>query len=253
MTLLGGEVPPRALAPAWFLPLLIIFAAIYMITAFMGIIRSLPGEITDLNSYSPQSTWSGLFSWPSMSYPPWAVAMIFLGAVGVFTGVGHLAAAYWLSSRDPQGARGANAFLFAGAVLLALACPWPRTASCVAPAPGGGCSRGSSDVGKVAQRKRPVDVVPPADVCGRGAASSRPRNCAICLVTCAVSRWDCLHGFCPVPVVPQPEAARRIGLFFRIDKNDLSAVTILLASLTSAFFMLQGDCPPGPGDDSRSA
>jgi hypothetical protein len=28
--------------------------------------------------------------------------------------------------------------------------------------------------------------------------------------------------------------------FFRIDNNDLSAVTILIASLTSAFFMLQG-------------
>ncbi len=187
MTLLGGEKPPRALAPAWFLPLLTLFTATYMITAFLGIVRSLPGKISRFELALPTINVAWAFLLAQYVVSAMGGSNMLLGAVGVIAGVGHLAAAYWLAGRDPKGARGTNAFLFAGAVLLALTLPVAtRQHLPVAPASGGGCPRGSSDVGKVAQRKRSADVVPPANVCGRcaGSGTARPGSNVIRLVTC---------------------------------------------------------------------
>ena len=65
MTLLGGEKPPRALAPAWFLPLL---TALHRDIHDNGVSGDCPqpsGQDKPIRTRSsPQSTLPGLFSWP---------------------------------------------------------------------------------------------------------------------------------------------------------------------------------------------
>ena len=123
MTLLGGEKPPNTLAPNWFLPLLALFSGTYMIMGFLGIGRSLPGKVSRFELALP--TINVAWAFPLAQYVVSAIggSKMFLGVVGVITGAGHLVAAHWLAGRDPRGARGTNAFLFAGAVVLALALP----------------------------------------------------------------------------------------------------------------------------------
>jgi len=123
VSVLEGDKLPRMLAPAWFLPFLALFGAAYMTTAFLGIIRSLPGKVPrfDLSLPTINVAWAFILA----QYVVFAIggSRIALGAVGVIAGAGHLAAATLLAAREPEKARGANAFVFAGAVLLALALP----------------------------------------------------------------------------------------------------------------------------------
>ena len=123
MTLLGGETPPRALAPAWFLPLLTLFTATYMITAFLGIIRSLPGKISRFELALPTINVAWAFLLAQYVVSAMGGSTLLLGVVGVSRRSGTSGSRIWLAGRDPKGARGTNAFLFAGAVLLALALP----------------------------------------------------------------------------------------------------------------------------------
>ena len=88
-----------------------------MITAISGHRpASLPGKVSRFELALPQSTLPGLFYGPVCS-SAMGGSTVLLGAVGVIAGAGHLTVARWLAGRDPQGARGANAFLFAGVVL----------------------------------------------------------------------------------------------------------------------------------------
>ncbi|MEW6333994.1 MAG: hypothetical protein AB1558_06970, partial [Thermodesulfobacteriota bacterium] len=114
MSLLGGEKPAGALAPEWFLPILTLFALTFALTAGLGIVRTLPGRIGRYEQALPTITvvWSFLLA----QYAVFAMggSAILLGAIGAVAGAGHLGVAQWLAGRDPAGARGANAFVFAG-------------------------------------------------------------------------------------------------------------------------------------------
>ena len=94
-----------------------------MITAFLGIVRTLPGKVSRFELALPTINVAWAFLLAQYVVSAMGGSNMVLGAVGVIAGVGHLAAAHWLAGRDPRGARGTNAFLFAGAVLLALTLP----------------------------------------------------------------------------------------------------------------------------------
>ena len=238
MVLRSGEVPPHVLAPAWFLPLLIIFAAIYVITAFMGIIRSLPGRISRFELMLPTINMVWAFLLAQYVVSAMGGGMTSLGAVGVFTGVGHLAAAYRLSKRDPQGAHGTNAFLFAGAVLLSLSLPmatnriYMSLPLLAAVALGAAVMSVKWRNGSVRVTSYLLQMYAAVALLDQGPAPSA------WLRVLSAGGIACMgfvqYRWCRNRKPPEESA------FFRIDKNDLSAVTILLSSLTSAFFMLQG-------------
>ena len=242
MALRSGEVPPQILAPAWFLPLLTVFTAIYVITAFMGIIRSLPGKISRFELVLPTINAAWAFVLVQYVVSSMGGDKLMPGVIGVIVGAGHLVVAVWLANRDRKGARGANAFLFAGSVLLGLALP-ETTGNMLLSLP------------------VLAAVAFWAAVMSAKWLSGSVRLTSYLLqiyasVTLAVVLlgWETTPSFLTIVIssggiaclglmqyrwcrnrMPPEESA----FFSKFDKSDLSAVTILLAALLSAFFMLR--------------
>ncbi len=242
MTLLAGEKPPLALAPAWFLPLLAVFSAMYMITAFLGIVRGLPGRINRFELALPTINVTWAFMLAQYVVSAMRGSSILLGAVAVITGVGHLAAAYRLAGRYPEGARGANAFLFAGAVLLALSLPvftgsiYLSLPLIAAVALGAAVMSVKWQSGSVRLTSYILQMYATAALAvallDHGTASP------VWLHAISAGGIACI-GFVQYRWCRNRKPPEESAFFLRIDKGDLSAVTILLASLTSAFLMLR--------------
>ena len=243
MTLMGGEEPPRILAPAWFLPLLTLFAMTYMVTAFYGILRSLPGKISRFELALPVINAAWVFTLTQYVMSATDGNKMILGAIGVIVGAGHLAAAIWLAGWDPKGARGANAFVFAGAVLLALALPvaldgiYFSLPLLSAVALWAAVMSGKWLSGSVRLTSYLLQIYASVTLTGMlfgwGTSPSFPTSAlsagGIACLGLLQYRW------CRSRKPPDESA-----FFQRIDKGDFSAVTILLAALLSAFMMLRG-------------
>ncbi|MBE0597948.1 MAG: hypothetical protein IH614_11825, partial [Desulfuromonadales bacterium] len=242
MALLAGEKPPRALAPGWFLPLLALFSATYMIAAFLGIARSLPGKISRFELFLPTINVTWAFVLARYVVSAMGGSTILLGAVGVIAGAGHLTAAYWLAGRDPRGARGANAFLLAGAVLLAFSLSvatngiYLSLPLLAAVALGAAVMSVKWQSGSVRLTSYLLQTYAAAALTvallDEGAAPS------VWLRAVSAGGIACM-GFVQYRWCRSRKPPEESTFFSRIDKGDLSAVAILLASLTSAFFMLR--------------
>lgn len=242
MTLLEGDQPPRILAPAWFLPFLALFSATYMITAFLGIVRSLPGKIHRFELALPTINVAWAFLLAQYVVSAMDGSKILLGAIGVIAGAGHLTAAMWLAGREPERARGANAFIFSGAVLLALALPvavanillsLPVLAA-VALWTSAMSARWHS--GSVRLTSYLLQIYAAATL----AVVLFGRETIPSFWTAAVSAGGLAaigllqYGWCRSRKPPEESV-----FFSRIDKGDFSAVLILLAALLSALLMLR--------------
>jgi hypothetical protein len=242
MTLLGGEKPPRAFAPAWFLPLLTLFTATYMITAFLGIARSLPGKISRFELLLPTINVAWAFLLARYVVTAMGGSTVLLGAVGVIAGAGHLTVAHWLAGRDPKGARGANAFLFAGTVVLALALPavldsiyltLPLLAAFALGAAVMSVKWHNGNVRLTSYLLQTYTAVALAvALLGQDAATS------FWVPLLSAGGTACM-GFAQFIWCRNRKPPEDSVFFLRIDKADRSAVLVLLAALTSAFFMVQ--------------
>ncbi|MBU2026569.1 MAG: hypothetical protein KJ814_02990 [Proteobacteria bacterium] len=167
---------------------------------------------------------------------------IMLGAIGVIAGTGHLTVAMWLAGRDPKGARGTNAFLFAGSVLLALALPL-ATGSILLSLPmlaavafwaavmsakwHSGSVRLTSYLLQIYATVALVVVLLGWETIPSFLASAVSAGGIACLGLMQY-RW------CRSRKPPEESA-----FFSRIDKGDFSAVAIFLAAIMRAFFLLQ--------------
>lgn len=242
MVLRGGEVPPRILAPAWFLPLLTVFTAMYVITSLMGILRSLPGKISRFELVLP--TINAAWAFVLVQYVVSAMGGdgLMLGAIGVGVGAGHLAAAVWLASRDQKGARGANAFLFAGSVLLGFALP-ETTGNILLSLPVLAAVAFWAAVMSVKWRSGSVRLTSyllQIYVSVTLAVVLFSWETSFSLLTSVVSAGGITYmGFMQYKWCRSRKPPEESVFFSRIDKGDLSAVMILLADLLSAFFLLR--------------
>ena len=242
MALLGGEKPPWGLAPDWFLPLLTLFTGTYMITAFLGIVRTLPGKVSRFELALPTINVAWAFLLAQYVVSAMGGSNMILGAVGVVAGVGHLAAAHWLAGRDPRGARGTNAFLFAGAVLLALTLPVATNSVYLsllllaAVALGAAVMSVKWRNGSVRLTSYLLQIY--AAVALALALLDQGTAPSIWLRAMSAGGIACM-GFVQYRWCRSRRPPEESAFFLRIDKDDLGAVTILLASLTSAFFMLR--------------
>ncbi len=242
MTLLGNEHPPQALAPDLFLPFLALFSITYMAIAFLGIIRVPPAKISRFDLVLPTINVAWAFSLARYVLSAMESGVTILGIVGVVVGAGHLAAAYRLASRDPQGAAGANAFLLAGAVLLALALPAATHSPALslpilaAIALGATALSVTWQSGSVRLTSYLLQLYVAAtlsvSLLEKGAVPSvwvRALSAGAIAGLGFIQYWWCRRR-------QPPEEST---FFRRIDTRDFSAVFILLASLLCAFFALR--------------
>jgi hypothetical protein len=118
-----GEIPPPELAAAWFLPIMTLFAATFLILTLAGIIRSGTEKLSRFDLALPTLTVLWAFSAALYVVSAQGGNTHLLGLVGVVTAVGLLAVVFWLARRGLEGAPGANAFNMAGGALLALILP----------------------------------------------------------------------------------------------------------------------------------
>ena len=241
MILLSHNQPPAELAGVWFLPTLTLFALLYLALALIGIVRSAEAKISRFNFSLP--TLNVLWAFSAAAYQVHASggSKHLLGFIGVALALGHLGVTIYLSGRREGGAPGTTSFACAGAALAACALPFAIGSFTLSlPAlsvmaffmaimsrkwQNGGIRATSYLVQIYAvvalAIELQLDKVAAGDV-----VNSLPAG-LLALIALYQYQW-CREWLPPAPSV-----------FSRYDTRDRSAVTLLLCSLASGFFMLR--------------
>ncbi len=119
MLLMRNEPATADLAREWFFPIVAIIALLYAVISFSGIRKEMKSRF-DVSLPTISTAWA--FS--AAAYVATAAGGTrFLGWAGIIVATSYLGIAYWLANKSATGKGGANVFVFAGAVVLALALP----------------------------------------------------------------------------------------------------------------------------------
>jgi hypothetical protein len=230
------------LAPSLFLPLLSLFALTYPVTAFLRIRQNFTDRLARFDLLVPTLNVCWAFILARYVLFAMGAGTILVGIVGVIAALSHLGLAWWLVKDKKSGAAGANAFVFAGTVLLAMALP-AATTSILASLP-----------------------FLAAVSCGLAILAEKWKNDAVRLTSYLLQIYSALAlAFLLLTAAPDAHGVGAtlsaailacLGLihykwcrshlppansafFLKLDKHDLSAAVLLLVSLLSAFFMLR--------------
>jgi hypothetical protein len=242
LPLIRHEQIPAALALSWFLPVLAIFAVTYPALAIAGIVRSGGAKITRFDCALPTISGIWAFTAAKLLVNAWGAGTTLLGWVGIAFAVAHFGAAFWMAGRTGGGNSGANAFIFGGAALLAAALP-AATGSFLLSLPALAIlafwliiiSRQWQNGGT-----RTISYVVQLYASAVMAVYLQSNSTAAVDVLTAIPT-----GLLAVTSLFHYQLARHSAppatstFFTRLDRNDLSAVLLLLAALASAFFMLR--------------
>jgi hypothetical protein len=238
-----GDALPTELAIAWFFPVIAVFAATYLALALLGILRSGTEAISRFDKSLP--TLNALWAFSISLYVAGAQdsrSTFIIGLIGVLVAASHLAASFWCAQRNQQGAPGAASFTFACGVLLALALP--------------------AATGRLSLSLPILSLIAIfMAVMSRVWNSNGVRlTTYIFHIYCCAALIFVLRGNGPsamdaVNILPAGLLASIIlyqylwcrwwppsddySFFYRFDKNDRSAVLLLLAGLICGFFMIR--------------
>ena len=242
VTLLAKEAMAPILAPPFFLPILLLFALTYPVTAFLRLRHAVTDRLSRFDLLLP--TINAVWVFALARYVVFALgeSVILVGIAGVLAGLVHLGLAFRLVKSEKTGARGAKAFVAAGSVLLAMSLPvtagdllysLPFLAAgafgltMIADKWQNGTVRLTSYLlqiyASVALAFLMLAAEPGAYLAG-GALTAA----LLAAFGFFQYRWCRSHR-------PPAEGA----FFNRLDKGDLSAAVLLLGSLMSAFFLLR--------------
>lgn len=237
-----GEGTPPELALAWFLPVMAVFAATYPILALYGIIRRGTEKVSRFDLAIPTLSITWTFSSALYVVSGQGGSTRLLGATGVVAAISHLAVSFWLARRGIAGTPGAGAFTLACGALLALALP----------AATGMFTLTLPIISLVAIF---MAVISRAWDSGTVRATTYVFHlyCGIALVFSlkgdGQAAMDIVNilpaGLLACIILYQYQWCRRYppdpenSFFARFDRNDRSAVLLLLAGLISGFYMIR--------------
>ena len=240
-----GELPPPELAPAWFLPVVAVFAATYFTFSICGIIFRKKERISLFDAALPtiNSLWAFSMAFYVVSAGGGGTRL--LGVVGAVIAVSFLAISHWLAQRTEEGAPGAGAFTFACGVLLALALP-AATGKLIFSLPiiSGVAvfvavvlrSWGSGSV-RLATYLFQLYCCAALVIALRGLAPATDTvDILATILPAGLLTFIVLYHYQWCRRWPPSEGS---SFFGRFDTNDRSAVFLLLAGLTSGFFMMR--------------
>ena len=238
--LFGKEALPATLAASWFLPIVAIFAATYALLAILGIIRGSTSRISRFDFFIPAVNISFTYAISYYVVTAQGTGLLLLGWIGIVSAVGHFVLAFWLASRGAAAGGGVNSFILAGTALLALALPG-ATGRYIMSLPvlalagftliilsrhwQNGGTRGISYV---------------VQIYAAGALAvylkSSGTNEFLTVIPAGLLAVISLYHYQLARTSTLPKTA---SFFTEFDTSDRTAVLLLLASLTSGFFMLR--------------
>jgi hypothetical protein len=242
LPLVRHEQMPDALALSWFLPVLAVFAVTYPALAMAGIVRSGAARLTRFDCALPTISGIWAFTAAYSLVTAWGASKTLLGWVGIAFAAAHFGVAFWMAGRATGGSAGANAFIFGGAALLAVALP-AATGSFLLSLPALAIlafwliiisrqwqNGGTRFISYTVQLY--ASVVMAVYLQGNSAA-------AVDILTAIPAGLLAVASLFHYQLARHSAPPATSTFFTRLDRNDLSAVLLLLAALTSAFFMLR--------------
>jgi hypothetical protein len=242
MLLRKGEAVPPELAPDWYLPVLAVFFLTFVSLSLLGISKAGSQKISRFDFSLPTLNVIWAFTLARHVTEAWQMNVNLLGVIGLLGAAGLFAMAFWCARRGIAGAPGTNTFTFAGSALLALALP-AATGAFVLSLPAislvaitmaivsrvweNGGVRGTTYLMNIYACVALVFMLWGEGPDAKDAISMLPAG-LLAVISIYHYQW------CRWWPIPDDSA-----LFDTIDRNDRSAVLLLLGGLASGFFMLR--------------
>lgn len=242
MLLCKGEVIPPELASNWYLPVLAVFFLTFVVLSVLGILNASSQKISRFDFSLPTLNVIWAFALARHVTEAWQMNVNLLGVIGLFAAAGLLGMMFWCARRSIAGAPGTNTFAIAGGTLLILALPAASgvfvmslpvislvaiTMAIVSRVWENGGVRATTYLMNIYACLALVLALR-----GEGAASTDPINMLPAGLVAVISIYH--YQWCrwwPVPA--------RSALFDAFDRNDRSAVLLLLGGLASGFIMIR--------------
>ena len=237
-----GEAIPPELAPVWFLPVLAAFFLLFVALSVVGIIKAGDQKISRFDFSLPSLSVIWAFTSARNVADAWQMNVNLLGIIGLLCAAGFYGMTSWCARRGVDGAPGTNTFAFAGGALLALALP-VATGSFIMTLPvvslaaiiiaivsrvwENGGLRGTSYLMSVYSCVALISVLYVESPKTTDPVNMLPAG-LLAVITLYHYQWC---RWWPVPATS--------ALFDAFDRNDRSAVLLLLCGLASGFFMLR--------------
>ncbi len=242
LALSKGEAISPELAPAWYLPVLAVFFLTFILMPLLGIANAGSQKISRFDFSLPTLNVIWVFMLARHVAEAWQMNVNLLGVIGLLGAAGLLGITFWFNGRNVEGAPGTNTFAFAGGALLVLSLP-SATGAFLASLPvvplvaitmamvsrpwGNGGLRATTYLMNIYACAALVFALR-----GDGAGADDPVNMLPAALMAAISIYH--YQWCrrwPVPV--------KSALFDAFDRNDRSAVLLLLGGLAAGFFMIR--------------
>lgn len=237
----GEETPPE-LAISWYLPVLAIFFLTFLVLSLLGIVKTGGRKISRFDFSLPTLNVIWAFVLARHVVEASQMNVNLLGVIGLLGAAGLYGMTFWCARRGVEGAPGTNTFAFAGSALLALALP-TATGAFVMSLPvislvaitlaitsriwENGGVRGTTYLMTIY-----ACIALVFGLRGEGPGATDPVNMLPAGLLAVISIYH--YQWCrrwPVPV--------NSALFDTFDRNDRSAVLLLLGGLASGFFMFR--------------
>jgi hypothetical protein len=242
MFLVHSEAGALPFSVAGFFPAVVLLGLVYMTIAIMGILGRISERISRFDFLLPSVNVIWVFTVARYVVNAGLGSEIMLGLSGVFAALGHLGVAFWLGRRRVEGARGTNSFAFAAALLLVMALPLATGNRLVSLAAFSALALGMAVLSRRWRSggMRVTSYLLQLYACGALALLLRMTETTTPSIVGAVASgalagiafWHYLWAR------NQPPPAESV--FFDIcDKEDRTAVSLLLASLAGGFFTLR--------------
>lgn len=241
---IGRHLPTDTLALPWYLPVLALFAITFSLLALRGIVRSGHELVARFDFALPTISVTVIYLSARYVISADKNTTIILGVIGLAYALAMGSAGYWLVKRRKYGSPGTNAFIFAAAVLLALALPNAVNSllialpfSAVIAILLGIFSRyWQSGSVRLTSYLLQIYGAIALGIFFTGVKPDEPSSITGILTAAFVAAVTMEHyRWCR----KNPPPTNTNDIFSRFDEHDLSAVSLLVSSLICAFFALR--------------
>ena len=237
-----GEAIPPELAPDWYLPVLAVFFLTFILLSLLGIVTAGSQKISRFDFSLPTLNVIWAYSLARHVIEARQLNISLLGMIGLFGAVALFGMAFWCFRRGIQGSPGTNTFAFAGGALLILALPAATGAFVLTLPVVSLAAITMSNVSRIWENGgvRGTSYLMSIYACtalafalrGEGQGATDPVNMLPAGLLAVIAIYQ--YQWCRLWPVPPASA-----LFDFLDRNDRSAVLLLLGGLVSGFFMLR--------------